>query len=329
MQTVSISVVIPLLNEQDSLLELCQRIDKVLTQQNLRYEIVLVDDGSTDESWKQITAIHQKNPQNVKAIRFLRNYGKAAALMVGFKNSIGDAIITMDADLQDLPEELPDLYKMLQSGYDLVSGWKKKRYDPISKTIPTKLFNFTVRSIFKIPLHDFNSGIKAYRREVAQAIPLYGERHRYIPLLAYRIGFTEIGEKVVKHQKRQYGKTKYGWWRFINGFLDLISIILVTYFIKKPMHFFGTIGIFSFLTGSVFTVSIVAEKLYKSYYHLPFRQPTEQPLFYLALVALIIGVQLFLTGLIGEILISQKQNPQKDYRIKEFLHSEIQNREQT
>jgi glycosyltransferase involved in cell wall biosynthesis len=311
----NLSVVIPLLNEAESLQELCGWIDKVVHENNYSYEVILVDDGSTDNSWNTIETIASKNTA-VKGIRLRKNYGKSAALNIGFKEASGDVVITMDADLQDSPDEIPSLYKMIAGeGYDLVSGWKKKRHDPISKTIPTKLFNWATRRMSGIKnLHDFNCGLKSYKKEVIKNIEVYGEMHRYIPVIAKWEGFTKIGEKEVQHQKRKYGTTKFGIERFINGFLDLLSIAFVSRFGKKPMHLFGSMGTVSFLIGGLVSVWLIAEKLYKLSHQLKVRDVTDQPLFYLALVAMIIGTQLFLAGFLAE-LISRGSSDRNNYHV--------------
>lgn len=299
-----ISVLVPLYNEEESLPELCQWISRVMKTHGFTYEILLVDDGSTDRSWQVVEEIYSGNPY-VRGIRFNRNYGKSAALNTGFKAAKGKVVITMDADLQDSPDEIPDLYRLItEEGYDLISGWKRKRYDPVSKTIPSKFFNWVTRKISDIHLHDFNCGLKAYRSEVIKHINIYGEMHRYIPVIAKWRGFDRIGEKVVEHRARKYGSTKFGLERFIFGFLDLLSITFVSKFKQRPMHFFGSLGTLSFLLGLIITVWIIGTKLYHlSVNHAsPAREVTDQPLFFLALVALIIGVQLFLAGFLAEMM---------------------------
>lgn len=312
----NISVVIPLFNEDESLPELHDWIVKVMAAHQFSYEIIFVDDGSKDKSWSVIEALSAKNSQ-VHGIKFRRNYGKSAALNVGFEAAQGDVIITMDADLQDSPDEIPDLYKMITvDGFDLVSGWKKKRYDPITKTIPTKLFNWATRKMSGINnLHDFNCGLKAYKKDVVKSIEVYGEMHRYIPVIAKWAGFSKIEEKEVAHQERKYGTTKFGLERFINGFLDLMSITFMSKFGKRPMHFFGLWGTLSFLLGGILTLWLVGEKLYKSACHIPTRDVVDKPLFYLALVAMIIGTQLFLAGFIGE-LVSRNSSDRNTYLIE-------------
>jgi glycosyltransferase involved in cell wall biosynthesis len=315
----NISVVIPLLNEEESLPELCEWLEKVMIQNSFSYEIILIDDGSKDASWNVIEQLSSKN-SHIRGIKFRRNYGKSAALNVGFEAAQGDVVITMDADLQDSPDEIPELYKMIVTdGNDLVSGWKQKRYDPISKTIPTKLFNWATRKSSGINnLHDFNCGLKAYKKEVVKNIEVYGEMHRYIPVIAKWAGFTKITEKVVQHRERKYGKTKFGFERFINGFLDLASITFVSKFGKRPMHFFGLWGTLSFIFGGLVSLILIVEKIYKSAYHIPTRDVTDKPLFYLALVAMIIGTQLFLAGFLGE-LISRSSNDRNKYQIEKKL----------
>ncbi len=306
-----ISVVIPLYNEEESLPELTRWIEKVMKENNFSYEIIFVDDGSTDNSWEVILKLKEENP-NVKAIKFRKNYGKAAGLHVGFGKAQGNVVITMDADLQDNPEEIPELYKMItEDGFDLVSGWKKKRYDPIlSKNLPSKIFNFTARIMSGIKLHDFNCGLKAYKKKVVKAIEVYGEMHRYIPILAKNAGFRKIGEKVVKHQKRKYGTSKYGFNRFINGFLDLLTITFLSRFIKKPMHFFGTLGIFSFFLGFMVLSWLTYEKFAHNMYRM-----TDRPLFYFGVLMIIFGSQLFLTGFLGD-MISRNSPIRNEYLIE-------------
>ena len=312
----NISVIVPLLNEAESLPELCAWIERVMNENHFSYEVVMVDDGSTDDSWKIIEELQAKNPA-VKGIRFRRNYGKSAALNVGFEACQGDVVITMDADLQDSPDEIPELYRMItEEGYDLISGWKQKRYDSkLAKNIPSKFFNWTTRRMSGIYLHDFNCGLKAYRKEVVKSIEVYGEMHRYIPVIAKWAGFNKIGEKVVHHQKRKYGVTKFGWDRFVNGFLDLLTISFVSKFGKKPMHFFGLWGTVSFLVGFVITIWLIIEKLVNLHRHVvSFRQVTEQPLFYIALLAMVFGLMLFLAGFLGE-LIARSSSDRNKYQI--------------
>jgi glycosyltransferase involved in cell wall biosynthesis len=294
----NISVLIPLFNEEESLPELSEWIARVMKENNYSYEIIFVDDGSKDRSWQIIESLSEVNP-SIKGIKFRRNYGKSAALNVGFHASKGDVVITMDADLQDSPDEIPGLYSLIRKEqFDLVSGWKQKRYDPITKTIPSKFFNWTTRKVSGIDnLHDFNCGLKAYRSEVVKNIEVYGEMHRYIPLLARWAGYTKIGEKVVEHRARKYGVTKFGWERFINGFLDLLSITFVTRFGKKPMHIFGLLGTFSFIIGFFIALYLAVSKYFFKVFHM-----TDRPLFYFGLLAMIIGVQLFLTGFLAEMM---------------------------
>ncbi|OQA85670.1 MAG: Undecaprenyl-phosphate 4-deoxy-4-formamido-L-arabinose transferase [Bacteroidetes bacterium ADurb.Bin234] len=316
-----ISIVIPLLNEEESLPELTDWINKVMNEKGFSYEIIFVDDGSTDHSWSIIEQLGAENP-SVKGIRFQRNYGKSAALNVGFEVTQGDVVITMDADLQDSPDEIPELYEMITAKqYDLVSGWKKVRYDAkFAKNIPSKFFNWTTRKISKIKLHDFNCGLKAYRSDVVKTIEVYGEMHRYIPVIAKWAGFTKIGEKVVKHQKRKYGTTKFGWNRFINGYLDLISIMFVSRFGKKPMHFFGLGGTLSFLIGFVITLWLIIQKLINIAHGVAYyRQVTDQPLFYLALLVMVFGMQLFLAGFLGE-MVSRNSSERNKYIIRTKYH---------
>ena len=305
-----ISVVIPLLNEEESLPELTSWIDRVMKAGSFSYEVLLVDDGSRDGSWRVIEGLAAANPA-IKGIRFRRNYGKSAALNVGFQHASGSVVITMDADLQDNPEEIPELFRMIvEEGFDLVSGWKKKRYDPVSKTIPTKLYNWATRCATGIKLHDFNCGLKAYRHEVVKSIEVYGEMHRYIPIIAKWAGFTSIGEKVVQHQKRKYGKTKFGLERFVNGFLDLMSITFVTRFGRKPMHLFGLLGTLLFLAGFVIALYLAYGKFFMEAYRM-----TERPLFYFGLLAMVLGTQLFLTGFLGE-LVSRSAADRNHYLIE-------------
>ncbi|KIO78841.1 glycosyl transferase family 2 [Pedobacter lusitanus] len=315
-----ISVVIPLFNEDESLPELTTWIARVMADNNFSYEILFVDDGSTDTSWQVIEELKKTYPA-VKAIKFRRNYGKSAALNVAFEASQGDVIITMDADLQDSPDEIPELYRRIrEEKFDLISGWKKKRYDPITKTIPTKLFNAATRKMSGIQLNDFNCGLKAYRSDVVKTIEVYGEMHRYIPVIAKWAGFKKIGEQVVEHRARKYGVTKFGFSRFINGFLDLLSIFFVGKFGKRPMHFFGSLGVLSFMIGMIMALWIIGEKLYHISMNLPIRREvTEQPGFYIALVAIIVGSQLFLTGFVAE-LVTRNATERNQYLIeKEIL----------
>ncbi len=314
-----ISVVISLFNEEESIPELINWIEKVMDANSFSYEIIMVDDGSRDNSWKIITSLSENNP-SVRGISFRRNYGKSAALYCGFKAAEGRVVITMDADLQDSPDEIPELYRMVtEEGYDIVSGWKKHRKDnTVTKNLPSKLYNATARRITGIKLHDMNCGLKAYKNEVVKNIEVYGEMHRFIPYLAKNAGFTKITEKPVHHQKRKYGKSKFGMNRFVNGFLDLLSIWFLCTFGKNPMHFFGFTGILTFLTGGVIAVWLIISKLIDQAHGLKFRPVTDQPLFYLALVALIIGVMLFLAGFIGE-LISRSNSERNNYNIKDSI----------
>ena len=318
-QKMDISVVVPLFNEAESLPELTDWIRRVMKANNLTYEIILVDDGSNDGSWEVIEGLYEQNPF-IRGIKFRRNYGKSAALNVGFEATRGEVVITMDADLQDSPEEIPELYrKIKQEKFDLVSGWKAKRYDPISKTIPTKLFNAATRSMSGIHnLHDFNCGLKAYRKEVVKNIEVYGEMHRYIPVLAKWAGFTRITEQVVEHRARKYGVTKFGFSRFINGFLDLLSIFFVGKFSKRPMHFFGTLGTLCFLTGLGIVFWLIGSKLYDISNHVKFRNVTDNTLFYIALTAIILGSQLFLTGFVAE-MISRNSPERNNYQIDQTI----------
>lgn len=311
-----ISVVVPLYNEAESLPELVEWNCRVMEENRYRYEIILVDDGSSDNSWEVIEQLQTRYPA-LKAIKFRRNYGKSAALNVGFADATGDVVITMDADLQDSPDEIPELYRRIkEEKYDLVSGWKKKRHDPLSKTLPTKLFNSATRSMSGIHnLHDFNCGLKAYRKDVVKNIEVYGEMHRYIPVLAKWAGFTKIGEQEVEHRPRKYGTTKFGMSRFVNGFLDLLSIFFVGKFGKRPMHFFGTMGVLSFFTGLIIAVWLIAEKLIAISQNMRYRNATDQPLFFIALVAIIVGFQLFLTGFVAE-LVSRNSMERNHYQIE-------------
>lgn len=315
-----ISVVIPLYNEAESLPELHDWIVRVMQQHGYSYEIIFIDDGSRDDSWKIVTSLAQRNPK-AKGIRFRRNYGKSAALQEGFTACSGNVVITMDADLQDSPDEIPGLYAMIMTdGFDLVSGWKAKRYDPISKTIPTKFFNWATRRMSGIHnLHDFNCGLKAYRREVVKSIEVYGEMHRYIPVIAKWAGFNKIGEKVVEHRARKYGSTKFGLERFINGFLDLLSITFVSRFGKRPMHLFGMLGTLMFFIGFVATAYLGIDKLYAVYHHLPARLITDRPSFYIALTTMVIGTQLFLAGFLGE-LVARNSPERNRYQVDSRIH---------
>ncbi len=317
--SLQLSLVIPVYNEEESIGELKDWILKVIKAHDISAEIIFIDDGSTDGSWQRIAGFCQEAPF-IRGVRFNRNYGKSAALNTGFKCAKGEIVITMDADLQDSPDEIPGLMELIRKeGYHLVSGWKKKRHDPIEKTIPSKLFNYVTSVFSGIKLHDFNCGLKAYKSQVVKSISVYGEQHRYIPLLAKWSGFNQIGEKVVEHRARKYGHTKYGLRRYITGFLDLLSISFVTRFAKSPMHFFGTLGTLSFLAGFVITVYVISQKMYFIYNELPARDIVDQPLFFLALVALIVGVQLFLAGFLGEVIIQNNPN-KEDYIISEELN---------
>ena len=317
--TKDLSIVISLFNEEESLPELISWIEKVMKTEGYRYEVIMVDDGSTDGSWKLIRQLAERN-SNIRGISFRRNYGKSAALFHGFKAAEGRVVITMDADLQDSPDEIPELYKMVtENGYDIVSGWKKQRFDnKLTKNLPSKLYNWTARKITGIKLHDMNCGLKAYRNEVVKNIEVYGEMHRYIPYLAKNAGFNRITEKPVQHQKRKYGVSKFGIERFINGFLDLISLWFLSTFGKKPMHFFGFTGILMFLAGGILAAWVIIEKLVQQSNGLAFRPVTEQPVFYLALVAVLLGFQLFLTGFLGE-MISRNSTERNHYNIREEI----------
>jgi glycosyltransferase involved in cell wall biosynthesis len=307
-ESIDVSIVVPLYNEEESLSELYDWISRVMKAHGFTYEVIFVDDGSTDTSWDVIEQLRRQYPQ-VKALQFNKNFGKSAALNTGFKSARGNVVISMDADLQDSPEEIPELYRMIHDeGYDMVSGWKKKRHDPLGKTGPSRFFNFVTRQISGIPLHDFNCGLKAYRNDVVQNIQVYGEMHRYIPVIAKWNGYKQIGEKVVQHQARKYGTTKFGFERFITGFLDLLSVTFVSKFRQKPMHFFGTLGTLSFLAGFFITIWVIGQKIYQIYMGLPARDVVDQPLFFLALVALVIGVQLFLTGFLAEMMAMRSQS---------------------
>ena len=317
----NLSIIIPLLNEQESLPELHQWIVKVMTTHNYSYEVIFIDDGSTDESWQIIEQLSEKNP-NVKGIRFLTNFGKSQALHAGFAKAKGNVIITMDADLQDSPEEIPDLYNMvLNQNFDLVSGWKKKRYDSVvGKNLPSKLFNWAARKTSGVKLNDFNCGLKAYKNIVVKNIEVSGEMHRYIPVLAKNAGFGKIGEKVVIHQARKYGESKFGMSRFINGFLDLITIWFLSKYGKRPMHLCGALGIIMFFIGFLATFFIIGIKLMKLFVlHEPTILVTANPLFYIALTAMIIGSQLFLAGFLGEIILRAKNNEER-YKISEEVN---------
>ena len=312
-----LSIVISLYNEEESLPELIEWIEKVMTKEGYKYEIIMVNDGSTDASWKIVKELASKNPA-IRGICFRRNYGKSAALYHGFAAAEGRVVVTMDADLQDSPEEIPEMYRMVtEEGWDIVSGWKKQRYDnKLTKNLPSKLYNATARWVTGIKLHDMNCGLKAYKNEVVKDIEVYGEMHRYIPFLAKNAGYSRITEKPVQHQKRKYGVSKFGLERFVNGLLDLISLWFLSKFGKKPMHFFGFTGILMFLVGGIMAVWIIAEKLIQQGRGLLYRPVTEQPLFYLALVAVILGVLLFLAGFICE-MISRNSSERNRYNVKD------------
>jgi glycosyltransferase involved in cell wall biosynthesis len=311
-----LSLVIPAYNEHESLPELLAWIDRVCQGEGLRYEVLIIDDGSDDGTWNVIRTLAETH-RTVRGIRFRRNYGKSAALNQGFQEARGRVVITMDADLQDSPDEIPELVRMIrEEGYDLVSGWKQKRYDPLSKTIPSKFYNGVTRWLTGINLHDFNCGLKAYRQEVVKAIEVYGEMHRQIPLIAKSAGFRRIGEKVVQHRARQYGYTKFGLERFINGFLDLFSALFVQRFGKRPMHLFGTLGTLSFMAGAIMTVWVILSKVIRQSQGLKFRDATENPMFYLALVAVIVGVQLFVAGFVAE-LVARNGSDRNRYEVAE------------
>lgn len=315
-----ISVIVPLFNEEESIPELYAWIERVMNSHNYEFEVIFVNDGSTDSSWDIIEGLAKKS-DNVKGIKFRRNYGKSPALYCGFKQAQGDVVITMDADLQDSPDEIPELYRMImEEGYDLVSGYKQKRYDPISKTIPTKLFNATARKISGIKnLHDFNCGLKAYRKDVVKNIEVYGEMHRYIPYLAKNAGFGKIGEKVVQHQARKYGHSKFmGLNRFVNGYLDLLTLWFLSTFGKKPMHVFGFLGSIMFFIGFISVVLIGADKMYALINHIPQRLITDSPWFYIALTTMLIGTQLFLAGFLGDLISRSSQN-RNDYQIEKTI----------
>jgi glycosyltransferase involved in cell wall biosynthesis len=317
---VQLSLIIPAYNEAESLPELLSWIYRVCEPLYESYEVIVVDDGSTDNTWQVLRELKERYPQRLRAIRFARNYGKSAALYQGFQEAKGEVIITLDADLQDSPDEIPALYDLItREGYDLVSGWKRHRRDPLSKTIPSKLFNATVRLFTGIPLHDFNSGIKAYRAAAAKALDLYGEMHRYIPYLVKAAGFSRIGEKIVTHYPRKYGRTKFGWERFIYGFLDLLTVSFLVRFGRRPMHLFGSLGILLFLGGALVVVWLIYDKLWQlAHYGQVRREVTAQPLFYLGLTLGVMGVQLFLAGFIGELIV--RHAPHKhQYLIQEKL----------
>lgn len=318
MEKLDLSIVVPLYNEAESLPELVAWIDRVARANNLSYEAILVDDGSKDGSWKVIESLRRSYPA-VRGIGFARNYGKSAALYCGFEAARGEVVITMDADLQDSPDEIPALRRMiLDEGYDLISGWKKKRYDPLGKRLPSKFFNWTARTVSGIRLHDFNCGLKAYRLKVVKSIEVYGEMHRYIPFLAKQAGFTRIGEKVVEHHARKYGHSKFGMERMVKGYLDLITVWFMSHFGRSPMYFFGGLGTLMFLFGGVTTLWVIATKIYRQLHDIPVRAVTDQPLFYLAILAVILGVQLFLAGFLGE-LINRGSSDRNKYLIDRKL----------
>ncbi len=310
-----ISVVVPLYNERESLPELMTWIDRVCRENALSYEVVMVDDGSSDGSWDVIARLKEEFPETLRAIRFMRNYGKSAALYCGFEAAEGEVVFTMDADLQDSPDEIPAMRRMIvEEGFDLVSGWKKHRFDPLSKRLPSKFFNRTARLVSGIKLHDFNCGLKCYRRSVVKSIEVYGEMHRYIPILAKYAGFGRIGEAVVHHQARKYGVSKFGMERMLKGYLDLITVTFMSHFGRSPMYFFGGLGTLMFVIGGLTTVWIIADKLCKQLNDMPLRAVTDQPLFYLAILAIILGVQLFLAGFIGE-LVNRNSSDRNKYLI--------------
>ncbi len=314
----NISVVVPLYNEAESLPELLKWIKQVMDDNRFSYEVILVDDGSNDGSWQVIEEIARENPA-VRGIKFRRNYGKSAALHCAFQASQGDVVITMDADLQDSPDEIPGLYQMIGEGYDLISGWKKKRYDnTLTKNLPSRLYNWTARRFSGINIHDFNCGLKAYRRDVVKSIEVYGEMHRYIPFIAKKAGFKAIGEKIVQHRKRQYGVTKFGLERFINGYLDLLTISFISRFGRRPMHFFGTMGTAMFLVGFGMAAFLGIDKLIAVARHIPAKLVTQSPFFYIGLTAMIIGTQLFMAGFLGE-LVSRTSADRNVYHIEKEI----------
>ncbi len=312
-----ISIVISLLNEEESLPELTEWISRVMNENNFSYEILMIDDGSSDNSWNVINSLKEKN-ENIKGIKFRRNYGKSAAIHEGFAHTKGDVVFTMDADLQDNPEEIPEMYKMIMNEkFDMVSGWKKKRYDPfLSKNLPSKLFNATATLVSGIKLHDFNCGLKAYNAKVVKSIEVYGEMHRYIPILVKQAGYTKIGEKVVKHQERKYGKSKFGLERFVNGFLDLLSITFISRFAKRPMHFFGLWGSISFILGTLLLGYLSYAKLFNNEYNM-----TQRPMFFLGLLLIIFGTQMFVTGFLAD-LVSRSSADRNFYLIEEKVNIE-------
>ena len=313
-----ISIVIPVYNEEESLTPLMEWVARVMKEHGFSYEVIFVDDGSTDSSWEVITRLKGEYAA-IRGIRFRRNYGKSPALYCGFDAAQGEVVITMDADLQDSPDEIPELYRMVtEEGYDLVSGWKKKRYDPLGKTLPSKFFNFTARLTSGIRLHDFNCGLKAYRKKVVKSIEVYGEMHRFIPILAKQAGFKRIGEKVVQHRARQYGVSKFGWERMIKGYIDLLTVLFMTRFGRRPMYIFGGVGTLMFLVGAVITIYLIAEKLSLQAQGLPLRPVTDQPLFYIALLAVGLGVQTFLAGFLGE-MVNRAAPERNHYLVDERL----------
>ena len=318
MEKLDVSVVVPLYDEAESLPELAAWIDRVAREHAFSYEAILIDDGSDDDSWAVIRRLKERYPA-LRAIRFARNYGKSAALYCGFAAAEGEVVVTMDADLQDSPDEIPELRRMiLEEGYDMVSGWKKRRYDPLDKRLPSKFFNWTARTVSGIRLHDFNCGLKAYRRKVVKAIEVYGEMHRYIPMLAKQAGFRRIGEKVVEHRARKYGVSKFGIERMVKGYLDLITVWFMSHFGRSPMYFFGSLGTLMFLVGGSTTVWILATKICKQMQGLPLRPVADQPLFYLAILSVILGVQLFLAGFLGE-LVNRRAGDRNKYMIDDTL----------
>jgi glycosyltransferase involved in cell wall biosynthesis len=322
----NISLVIPLLNEEESLPELEAWIRQVMHEHNFSYEVIMIDDGSTDHSWRVIEQLREQNP-HIKGIKFRRNYGKSAGLHCGFQSAQGDVVITMDADLQDSPDEIPELYRLIVGeGYDLISGWKKKRHDPLSKTLPSKFYNWVVRKVSKIDLHDFNCGLKAYRNEVIKNVEVYGDMHRFIPLLAKWAGFKKIGEKVVEHRARKYGYSKFGWTRLFTGFLDLLSVVFVGRYGKKPMQFFGTSGLVVFLAGLISVAFIGFSKLYDILNNVK-RSPliAENPWFFFALICMVIGTQLFLAGFIAELV--SRSAPQRNNYVVEKVLGELEIKE--
>ncbi|RLD93009.1 MAG: glycosyltransferase [Bacteroidetes bacterium] len=315
----NVSVVVPLYNEEESLPELCGWIDRVLSENKLSYEVILVDDGSKDGSWEQIESLKLTNPQ-IRGVKFRRNYGKSAALHTGFALALGEVVITMDADLQDSPEEIPEMRRMiLEEGYDVVSGWKKKRFDPfLRKKVPTKLFNWAARRVSGIRLHDFNCGLKAYRLNVVKSVEVYGDMHRYIPVLAKGNGFTQIGEKVVQHQERKYGVTKFGMSRFLNGFLDLMTVSFLTRFGKKPMHLFGAMGSLMFLVGLGMAIYLGVDKMIALIKHIPQRLIADSAFFYIGLASMIMGTLLFIGGFLGE-LVSRNSTERNNYEVEKEI----------